>query len=141
MSRSIAVISSLFLLNLAGCQSCWLTEPYACRVDRISDHEHHYEALYSPRWDLNRIGRSDWCSYRHLICRSACERCKPVPCGYRVIAETGRVIHSPLSQQEWYEGSPPAEPTESDPADGLQRETEDLMLPAPPAPATDDRQE
>ena len=143
MSRLAWMLCGVFLINLAGCQCCRLTEHYAGLIDCISDHEHHYEVLYCPGWDLNRIGRGDWCSYRHnrLFCRCVCDRCKPAPCGYCVVMETGRVlptVPNTISQPDWaQEPVPPAEPTPPAPVDDAADEDIEPPLPVPPAPNAD----
>ncbi len=69
------------VVGLTGCQCCPLTDPYADAIDCIADHEHHFEVLYSPCYDLTRIGRPDWCQcgVNRLLCQCRCDRCKPLP--------------------------------------------------------------
>ena len=137
MSRFMMVLSVWCLVALGGCQCCCLKERYASFVDNVADHEHCFEVLYSPCYDLNRIGRSDWCSCRpnRFFCRCACDRCKPAPCGFCVIQETGRIQHNPVSHPDWATETPmPVEPTEADPLiDPVDEPTVPQLAP-PPAP-------
>lgn len=107
--RFAGTLLGLMLLGLTGCQCCALTEHYASAVDCISDHEHHFERFYHPGWDLNRIGRSDWCSYpkNRLCCRCVCDRCRPAPCEYIVCRETGRLLPPTVTHPDWSEQPPP----------------------------------
>ena len=137
MSRFVMVLSVWWLATLAGCQCCCLTERYASFVDHVADHEHCFEVLYSPCWDLNRIGRSDWCSCRmnRVFCRCACDRCRPAHCEFCVIAETGRIRQGPVSRPDWAEeAAPPIEPTETIPLDDLSEPVPVPQLAPPPSP-------
>jgi len=119
--RSLILGLMLLACGLSGCQCCRLTNCYANTIDCIVDKQHHFEVLYCPGCDLNRIGRSDWCSYpiNRLCCRCACERRRPAPCGYEVTRETGAMIPHDVSQPEWAEEElpPEAAPIEAFPGD------------------------
>jgi hypothetical protein len=67
----------------AGCQCCFLTEPYQDVIDDISDHEGNFDRrFYSPCLDLTRIGRPDWCScsVNRRLCPCSCDKRPPLPC-------------------------------------------------------------
>jgi hypothetical protein len=71
----------MMVVSACGCQCCFLYEPYADAVDCVADHEHHFDRLYRPWYDLTRIGRPDWCQcpLNRALCPCACQRCKPMP--------------------------------------------------------------
>lgn len=96
-STALKMVLLAGFAGLSGCQCCALTEHYACLIDWISDHERAEEISYHPGWDLNRIGRPDWCTCRvnRLLCPCACARLRPPPCGYIVCRETGVLKQHP----------------------------------------------
>lgn len=68
-----------------GCQCSPLFEPYAGLIDGVSDIDPTLDPLYHPAWDLNRIGKPDWCTspVNRFLCRRACRYPDPVcPPGY-----------------------------------------------------------
>jgi hypothetical protein len=108
LTVSMFVLLAGLAASLSGCQCCALTEHYACLIDCISDHEHAMERFYHPGWDLNRIGRPDWCRCpinRHL-CPCVCSRVRPAPCGYVVCRENGVVLPDQVSHPEWARPQP-----------------------------------
>lgn len=127
--RLQGIFLSLLLVSLSGCQCCGLFNRYADAIDCISDHEHHFERFYCPCWDLNRIGRPDWCSCRpnRILCRCACERCRPLPCEHAVYQETGFVLPENASQPDWSQQEP-------EPTDSLDVEPQILEGEVPPLP-------
>jgi hypothetical protein len=152
LTVSIFVLLAGVVASFSGCQCCAVTEHYASLIDCISDQEHAMERFYHPCWDLNRIGRSDWCSCpinRHL-CPCVCSRIRPAPCGYVVCRETGLVLKDRISRPDWAQPAeggddsesaplPPGAGAESaPPADGardilplldVERAEQDLQLP------------
>jgi hypothetical protein len=76
--KNLAVIGVglAWLVAGGGCQCCHVFEPYADVIDHVSDHEHSLECLYHPAFDLNRIGKPDWCTcpLNRLLCHRACKR-------------------------------------------------------------------
>lgn len=131
--RSTALMMVLLagLAGMSGCQCCALTEHYACLIDCISDHEHAMERFYHPEWDLNRIGRPDWCRCRlnRALCPCACNRVRPAPCGYVVCRETGVVVRDQLRYPDWSQSAPSQDDPELTPLEDLSSED----APLPPA--------
>ncbi len=118
------------MASMAGCQCCPLTDHYADAVDCIADHEHHFEGLYCPCYDLTRIGRPDWChcGINHILCQCRCERCKPLP----HITDTNAAAYYGINCP-WNQG--PAPSPDAPPA----RSSEPAELPEPPEVTPSDR--
>jgi hypothetical protein len=131
--RSTAFMMVLLagLAGLSGCQCCALTEHYACLIDWASDHERAEEISYHPGWDLNRIGRPDWCRCRlnRALCPCACSRVRPAPCGYVVCRETGRGVRDQVKHPDWSQSAPSQDGPEQTPLEDLSSED----APLPPA--------
>ena len=75
MKRSVQTCIAVLCLALsAGCQCCFLSEPYFALIDEISDYELALDCLYHPELDPTRIGQRDWCRcpINRLICPCAC---------------------------------------------------------------------
>lgn len=139
--RSKGILLGWLLLGLSGCQCCTLFDHYAAWVDCVADDEHHFERIYVPAWDLNRIGRPDWCQCRlnRAFCRCACDRCKPAPCEY-VVCQERLIPPTRISQPDWSQ----EEGLSDDPAEMFNESTleplppvteeqaeEELLLPQP----------
>jgi hypothetical protein len=57
-----------------GCQCSPWTNSYAQLIDRINDHSPQCDRCYSPRFDLTRIGKADWChGVNRQLCQCRCE--------------------------------------------------------------------
>jgi hypothetical protein len=139
MMKTAGLLLCVLLPGLTGCQCCCLFEPYASLVDCISDHEHHFERYYSSGWDLNRIGREDWCQYpeHRFWCPCACARCRPAPCEYLVCQPTGRVFppHPMAPPPGWSEEAEEPAPLPSDGDPATPPEPEKAMIPPTPSGA------
>lgn len=128
-STTFRVVLLAGLAGLSGCQCCPLTENYACLIDWISDHERDEEKSYHPGWDLNRIGRPDWCCCRlnRRLCPCACSRVRPLPCGHIVCRESvmlpEKARHPDWSRQP---------PSQAGPGDSPPEEPESEDAPLPP---------
>ncbi|MFN0198091.1 MAG: hypothetical protein ACKVT0_15195 [Planctomycetaceae bacterium] len=76
--RRYAWVTALLIGGATGCQCSVLTHYYSDAIDDISDHELEMDALYRPQWDLNRIGKPDWCqsAWNRFWCRChGCDEC------------------------------------------------------------------
>ncbi len=73
--RWYAWVTALLLGGATGCQCSVLTHYYSDAIDDLTDHELEMDALYRPQWDLNRIGKPDWCqsAWNRFWCR--CHGC------------------------------------------------------------------
>jgi hypothetical protein len=62
VSRRLLVLSLLAVLGAsAGCRCFPGFDRYADFIDDVGDDECTLEGFYSPRWDISRAGRPDWC--------------------------------------------------------------------------------
>jgi hypothetical protein len=77
-----AVVGFCLIVSGLGCQCYGLTERYADFVDDVSDHKPNLDRFYSAKYDLNRIGKPDWCQSRIncWLCGRAC--CEAAMCRY-----------------------------------------------------------
>ena len=62
------------ILPLVGCQCCSHTDRYSNKLDDIADHEPNLDRFYHAEFDLQRIGKADWC--RNRLNRTLCRRCR-----------------------------------------------------------------
>ena len=127
-----ALFATAIAVAGAGCQCSPLLRPSGDLIDDISDHPPRAEWLYSAGWDLNRIGKPDWCAKSPFrgLCRRRCQVCrghidhKSRRCS--VCAQIGLdVTQNPLTR-----GLPVA-PLQAEPL--LESDSE---LPVPPTPMT-----
>lgn len=65
----------VMLLSAVGCQCCGVTERYCDLVDDVSDCKPNLDRFYRAEFDLNRIGKPDWCQSRinRAICPCSCQ--------------------------------------------------------------------
>jgi hypothetical protein len=117
--------SYCLLLVLTGCQCCSITEPYQDRIDVIADREGRWDALYSPAFDLTRIGRPDWCSYpvNHWLCPCRCER----PCQVPYCPHVWQPPVTPIPALEWKQQQEREKAAQDEPG---------VMIPDPPIAPT-----
>ncbi|MDA0832115.1 MAG: hypothetical protein O2955_08290 [Planctomycetota bacterium] len=69
--------AALLFWGLAGCQCSMLTRYYADAIDDMTDRDLEMDCFYRPTWDLNRIGKPDWCqsAFNRFWCRcNGCNR-------------------------------------------------------------------
>ncbi|GAB4145260.1 MAG: hypothetical protein Tsb009_17340 [Planctomycetaceae bacterium] len=103
MKTILAVALGLCVLGGSlGCQCCKWTERYADLVDDVSDRKPNLDRFYRPEWDLNRIGKPDWCrsKWNRWWCGEAC--CADSSCGHcsHCIHESQSVHEETTSQIE-----------------------------------------
>lgn len=76
----LAAMGSLTALSSSGCQCCRLFDRYAGVIDDISDHECNAQYFWTPKWDLTRIGKADWCGTKCRVCGGCQQRCNEEGC-------------------------------------------------------------
>ncbi len=123
----LPALSSLILFGLSGCQCCRLYNPYADVIDDVSDHEGNAQVFWSPRWDLTRIGKADWCGTKCVVCGGCKERCQEEgsytpPCRCHPYPQAYPYVYpnDALQRTQWQEVPP---------AGGV------TPMPVPPSPA------
>ncbi|MEX1232893.1 MAG: hypothetical protein WEB58_21780 [Planctomycetaceae bacterium] len=105
--------AALLLWGLTGCQCSVLTRYYADAVDDVSDYDLEMDAFYRPTWDLNRIGKPDWCqsAFNRFWCR--CHGCDAY-CDYHSLDHStyyDEELDADDRPVDGDDGPAPAEPT------------------------------
>ena len=68
---------ALMTWGLTGCRCCFLVDAGGDVVDLLQDYPVIYDTCYSPRLDVSRAGKPDWCG--PINRRLGCCRCAGVP--------------------------------------------------------------
>lgn len=125
--------SLLLLVSLTGCQCLGISEAYMDGIDRVSDRDGAWDAVYSPAYDLTRIGRPDWCSYpvNRALCPCRCGQQGPTVChDYPLmVSHVSASMPGPASQANQQEP-----PTEREPYSRSNLEVVAPPVPMPPNP-------
>lgn len=138
----LGILSVLMVVG-SGCQCSNVRDRYGDVVDDVTDVDLNMEWAYKPKWDLNLVGRPEWCSSRlnRLICPKCwkkcqgCEQCQGeagcVEQAYLTEEMTGD-LHGPTLVGEEPGLAPPPPPPEQSPTPAAELRNE----PPPLAPPT-----
>lgn len=139
-------VAALWLASLAGCQCSPLTRNYANFIDDVSECDLAMDAFYRPTWDLNRIGKPDWCqsAFNRWWCR--CDGCDQY-CSYNSLDDPMDVEEYDADNDRFdgepdapagpppYEETPPVQPIpqpppplEAGPSPPVERDRDALSL-------------
>lgn len=90
--RQILLLSAFCALMATGCQCCRSFDTYAAAVDHVADRNGNANCWYSPKYDLTRIGKPDWCGTApSWLCPCRCqeEGCYTPPKGCQPYPQSG----------------------------------------------------